>query len=262
MRVALLQAASWSRDVAGNLRRLTSAAAAGADLVITPEMFLTGYDIGADAVRELAEPADGPAAAAVAGIARRTGTAVLYGYPERSGDAVFNTVALVGPGGVPFASYRKTHLFGDLDRNVFGASPAPPDVVEFRGWSLGLLICYDVEFPEAVRGLALRGADVVLVPTANMIDYDVVADVLVPARAYENQVYVAYANYVGREGAQTYGGLSGVAGPTGAFVARAGRGEELVLADLDRDALERSRRDTPYLADRRPELYRGLTEGP
>ena len=90
----------------------------------------------------------------------------------------------------------------------------------------------------------------------NMIDYDVVADVLVPARAYENQVYVAYANYVGREGSLTYGGLSCVAGPAGSFVARAGRGEELLLADLDRDGLEASRRTTPYLADRRPETYR------
>lgn len=259
MRIALLQATSQPRDVAGNLRRLDSACASarasGTDLLVTPEMYLTGYDIGADAVRSLAEPADGPSSAAVCAVARSHGVAILYGYPERSGDAVYNAAQLVGPDGTRLASYRKTHLFGDSDRACFRASDRGPAVVEFGGWRLGLLICYDVEFPEAVRGLALGGADVVLVPTANMIEYDVVADVLVPARAYENQVYVAYANYVGREGSLTYGGLSCVAGPAGAFVARAGPGEELVLADLDRGALEASRRATPYLADRRPGLY-------
>ncbi|ALE75367.1 carbon-nitrogen hydrolase [Pseudonocardia sp. EC080610-09] len=262
MRIALLQVEPGSRDVAGNLRRLADACGAGVDLVVTPEMFLTGYDIGAAAVHALAEPADGPSAAAVAGIARRTGTAVLYGYPERSGRAVFDAVQLVGPDGTRLAGYRKTHLFGDLDRSVFEAGDDPPPVVELHGWGLGLLICYDVEFPETVRGLALAGADAVLVPTANMLPYDAVPEVLVPARAHENQVYVAYANFVGREGSLDYGGLSRVAGPTGAVPARAGRGAEVLVAELDRAALADSRRDTPYLADRRPELYRGLADGP
>ena len=262
MRIALLQAESHPGDVAGNLRRLEPACGSGADLVVTPEMFLTGYDVGAGAVRALAEPAGGPSFDQVSALARAHRVAVLYGYPERAGDTVYNAVQLVGPDGARLAAYRKTHLFGDLDRTSFSASPVPPEVVELHGWNLGLLICYDAEFPEIVRGLALRGADVVLVPTANMLDYDVVPDVLVPARAYENQVYVAYANYVGREGALTYGGLSCVAGPSGVPVARAGRDEELLVADLDRAALDASRRDTPYLADRRPELYRGLGEGP
>lgn len=258
MRVALLQVEPGSRDVAGNLDRLADACGAGADLVVTPEMYLTGYDIGPDAVRALAEPADGPSAAAVAAIARRTGTAVLYGYPERSGAAVFNAVALVGPDGARLASYRKTHLFGELDRASFSASAEPPPVIRLGDWMLGLLTCYDVEFPEIVRVLALRGADAVLVPTANMLPYDRVPQTLVPARAYENQVYVAYANYVGREGSLTYGGLSCVAGPDGDAVAAAGRGTELLVADLDREVLAASRRANPYLADRRPELYRGL----
>ncbi|NWJ69658.1 hypothetical protein HX744_03595 [Pseudonocardia sp. ICBG1122] len=124
----------------------------------------------------------------------------------------------------------------------------------WNGWGLGLLVCYDVEFPETVRALALAGADAVLVPTANMLPYDHVPRVLVPARAWENQVYVAYANWCGTEGSLTYGGLSCVAGPAGAVV-RAGRDPELLVAELDRSALAVSRRANPYLADRRPDLY-------
>ncbi|WP_224387398.1 carbon-nitrogen hydrolase family protein [Pseudonocardia sp. ICBG1293] len=255
MRVALLQTASRPRDVAGNLDRLAEACAGvDADLLVTPEMFLTGYDIGADAVAELAEPADGPSAAAVAEIARSSGTAVLYGHPRRDGTRVSNAVALVGPDGTRLAGYRKTHLFGELDRAGFTASDTPPAVVTWNGWGLGLLICYDVEFPETVRALALAGADAVLVPTANMAAYDHVPEVLVPARARESQVYVAYANWCGSEGSLTYGGLSCVAGPDGAVV-RAGRAPELLVAELDRGALAVSRRANPYLADRRPDLY-------
>lgn len=255
MRVALLQTVSRPHDVAGNLARLAEAcAAADADLLVTPEMFLTGYDIGADAVAALAEPADGPSADAVAAIARTSGTAVLYGYPERHGGRVANAVALVGPDGTRLAGYRKTHLFGALDRACFTASDTPPAVATWNGWGLGLLVCYDVEFPETVRALALAGADAVLVPTANMLPYDHVPRVLVPARAWENQVYVAYANWCGTEGSLTYGGLSCVAGPDGAVV-RAGRDPELLVAELDRSALAVSRRANPYLADRRPDLY-------
>ncbi|ALE79931.1 carbon-nitrogen hydrolase [Pseudonocardia sp. AL041005-10] len=255
MRVALLQTVSRPCDVGGNLARLAEAcAAADADLLVTPEMFLTGYDIGADAVAALAEPADGPSADAVAAIARTSGTAVLYGYPERHGGRVANAVALVGPDGTRLAGYRKTHLFGALDRACFTASDTPPAVVTWNGWGLGLLVCYDVEFPETVRALALAGADAVLVPTANMLPYDHVPRVLVPARAWENQVYVAYANWCGTEGSLTYGGLSCVAEPAGAVV-RAGRDPELLVAELDRSALAVSRRANPYLADRRPDLY-------
>jgi predicted amidohydrolase len=73
-------------------------------------------------------------------------------------------------------------------------------LVELEGWKLGLLICYDLEFPENARRLALAGAELILVPTANMVPFDFVADVTVRARAFENQCYVAYANYCGHEG--------------------------------------------------------------
>ena len=231
------------------------ARAQGAGLLITPEMFCTGYAIGADRVTALAEPADGPLAKAVADIAQRQGIAIVYGYPEHNPAAKpFNAAQAIAPDGTRLANYRKTHLFGDLDRAQFSAGATASQVFNWRGWCLGLLICYDVEFPEAVRGLALQGVDAVLVPTANMAGFDEVQNLLVPARACENRVFVAYANACGSEGHTHYGGLSTVAGPHGAALARADRDPGQWLATLDHAALQPARQNS-YLNDRRTDLY-------
>ena len=268
MRVAVYQCEPGPTDVAANLERLAGvardAAAQGAELLVCPEMFLTGYNIGAANARRLAEMRDGFSAQRIAEIARENRLAVLYGYPERAAEdgapevAVFNAVQLVSADGRSLANYRKTHLFGELDRSMFSASAAEQSLVDLNGWCLGMLICYDIEFPENARRLAVAGADLILAPTANMIPYDVVATTIVPARAFENQVYVAYANYCGSEGEIHYCGLSCVASPDGTDAARAGPSESLIVADLDRESLAASRSINTYLADRRPELYRSL----
>ena len=134
----------------------------------------------------------------------------------------------------------------------------PPTVAELDGLKLGILICYDVEFPENVRLLALQGAELVAVPTANMAPYTFVCRSLVPARAYENHLFLAYANRCGHEGELEYLGQSCIVAPDGTDLARAGAGEELILADVDPARIEAWRPHNPYLADRRPELYGGL----
>lgn len=135
------------------------------------------------------------------------------------------------------------------------AGDAAGPVARFDGWSIGMLTCYEVEFPEMVRSLAVRGADLVCVPTANMIEFDSVQNVLLPARALENQVFVAYVNYAGAEEDLQYGGLSQVIGPGGDAIIHADRAPALIVVDVERGVLDASRRDYPYLADRRPELY-------
>lgn len=238
------------------------ARAQGADLLVCPEMSLTGYGIGAARVQALAEPADGPLAQAVARIARRHRLAVVYGYAELNGPHTpFNAAQCVGPDGRAMANYRKTHRFGDLDRQQFSPGDRAPQVFEWRGWRLGLLICYDVEFPETVRLLALQGADAVLVPTANMRAYDEVPHLLVPARACENRLYMAYANACGEEPGLVYGGLSTLAAPDGAVLAQAGRDEELLVTRLERGALKAAQAGS-QLPHRRTDLYGGLLESP
>ncbi|MET9154191.1 carbon-nitrogen hydrolase family protein [Streptomyces griseoflavus] len=261
MRTALLQSSGRPGNVAENLKVLDAAAAraaaAGAALLVTSELFLTGYAIGDD-IGRLAEPADGDAADAVADTAGRHGLAVAYGYPERDGDTVYNSVQLVGADGTRLANYRKTHLFGCFERDHF--TPADRTVVqaELGGLTVGLMICYDVEFPENVRAHALAGTDLLLVPTAQMHPFQFVAESLVPVRAFENQMYIAYVNRVGQEGDLEFVGLSTLAAPDGVVRARAGRTEELVVGDADPVLLAASRENNPYLRDRRPGLYGSL----
>ncbi|WP_103503559.1 carbon-nitrogen hydrolase family protein, partial [Streptomyces sp. SM14] len=235
-------------------------AEAGARLLITPELSLTGYALGA-AVADRAEPGDGPAAREVGRIAAEYGLAVVHGYPERSPESgvVHNTVQLTGPDGRTLARYRKTHLYGGYEREAFTAGDEPVVQAELDGLRIGLLVCYDVEFPEAARAHALAGTDLLAVPTALMRPYDFVATTLVPARAWESQLYVAYANRCGREGEFDFTGLSCLAAPDGTVPARAGEDGQLLVADVDPAALAASRAANPYLADRRPELYTTLT---
>ncbi|MFH9549836.1 carbon-nitrogen hydrolase family protein [Streptomyces sp. NPDC017435] len=261
MRTALLQSSGRPGSVAENLKVLDEAAdraaAAGAGLLAVPEMFLTGYAIGDDIAR-LAEPADGDSADAVARIAGRHGLAIAYGYPERDGGTVYNSAQLISADGARLANYRKTHLFGCFERDHFRPGEQQVVQAELNGLTVGLMICYDVEFPENVRAHALAGTDLLLVPTAQMHPFQFVAESVIPVRAFENQLYVAYVNRVGQEGEFEFVGLSTLAGPDGVARTRAGRGEELVFADADPVALAVSRETNPYLKDRRPGLYGSL----
>jgi 5-aminopentanamidase len=257
MKIAVCQAEGVNGDVAkalGLVRwQAEVAASRGASLVVFPEMFLTGYAIG-DKVFKLAEPADGPSAAAVAAISRETGVSILYGYPERSDNRIFNSALLIHPARGAVANYRKTHLYGAEEKRLF----VPRDdlvVVDLEGLKVGLLICYDVEFPEAVRALALAGAELIAAPTALIQPFDIVACTLVPARAFENQVYAAYAGMCGSEGGVDYCGLSCIVGPDGQDLARAGTAPALLFADIDPSAISRGRKANPYLSDRRMALY-------
>jgi predicted amidohydrolase len=250
----------YAASTAEALARLDTTAAEaraqGAELLVCPEMSLTGYQIGPDVVAKLAEPADGALTQAAAAIAQRHRIAIVCGYPEHNAQGKpYNAVQFIGADGERLANYRKTHLFGGIDRAQFSPGPQVPVVFAWKGWRLGLLICYDIEFPEPARGLAQDGVDAILVPTANMIDFDEVQRVLLPARALENRVFVAYANACGQEGDTTYGGLSTVCAPMGAVQAQAGRDEQLLLTTLDRSALQQARHTSQW-ADRRTDLYR------
>lgn len=261
MRVAIHQMMSLDRSVAQNLAHLEQACAqakaGGADLIIFPEMALTGYNIGADRIRALAEPRSGAMVRSLMDMAQRHAIAVLCGFPEAEaeGGRVFNAAALIDQTGAVLSICRKAHLFGEVDRAAFSAADSLCPLVQFGDWTVGLAICYDVEFPELVRAYALAGAEAVLVPTANMLPYTGVATRVVPARAEENEIYVAYANRVGIEGAFEYCGLSSVTGPDGTDMARAGGREEMIFADLSKEHLSRVRKSLSHLKDRRSDLY-------
>ena len=257
LRLAALQADAASGDVQRNLATLTGAledaAAAGAELLVAPELFLTGYRLDGDALA-LAEPSDGPSCEALATAVSRTGVSLVYGFAERAGGDLYNAANLLTPDAGRVATYRKTHLFGPAEAAAFTAGSSL-DVVLWRGLGLGMLICYDVEFPEAVRTLASRGADLVVVPTANMEPFFDVPVTLVRARAAESGVAVVYANHVGAEPPHTFTGQSAIVDPLGRDAARAGDGPELLVTAVDLTACRDDPTHTTQLADRRFDLY-------
>ncbi|NNL76775.1 MAG: carbon-nitrogen hydrolase family protein [Desulfobacterales bacterium] len=262
MKVAIYQGQGKLAQVHANLEIIRQAAFSavkqGAELILFPEMFLTGYNIG-EAVFDLAEPTDGPAAQKASAIAREANIALLYGYPEKFETHTYNSAILIDQYGSTLASYRKTHLYGNFENRCF----QPGDslmLAKLNGLTIGILICYDVEFPEAVRALTMAGADFIAVPTALMKPYCQIANHVVPARAYENEIYVAYVNRCGVEGRLEYCGLSCIIGPDGSEIIRAGSQEALLIADIDKLKIEEMRKKNPVLGDRRPEVYDKLVK--
>lgn len=254
MRLALLQMRAKPGDVEANLGRIARAAreayAAGASLLVAPELALTGYGAG-EAIRDLAEPADGPLARRLRRLSAEERIAILTGFAERDGADVYNSALFIDGEREPVI-YRKSHLYGDYERSLFRPGPPRAAVVEVSGLKLGILICYDVEFPENARRLAQAGARAVLVPTAlPASDHAAfIADRMIAVRAFENQVFVAYANHCGTDRKFAYAGLSRIVAPDGSTLAAAGpRGEKLLVADIRPGDYAVSAERNTYLRD-------------
>jgi len=259
--VAVAQVALAPGDKECNLEiiadRARRAAQAGAQLVIFPELALTGYGLAAARIAELAEPCDGPSGARIAAAARHSGIAICYGYPEHGGDAVYNAAALVGADGALLANHRKTHLFGSGEREVFQLGERPVTLAPVAGTTVGVMICYEVEFPELARRVVLAGAELLAVPTATASygPQSRFSEMLIATRAIENNCFIAYSNHCGDDGRYRYMGKSIVAGPLTDIYALAGAGEELLVARLDKARLAEGEAKISYRRDRRPELY-------
>lgn len=235
MRLAAYQCRALTGDIAANLHRLDriarAASAAEADTLVVPELYLTGYCLG-DRTSEFAMSPDAAALQEVSAIARRHAVALVVGYPELRAGAVYNTAALWDRSGALLSRYRKINLFGDEEKRLFRPGDAT-ETTAIAGMSVGMLICYDVECPAAVRSLTDDGVQVILAPTANMLPYRAAAITAPRARALESGAALVYANYTGDEGPLTYTGLSVIVGADGEDRARAGeQGEALLIAEV------------------------------
>jgi len=262
-RIAVLQATGAVDDIDQNLRRLeehaSRAARAGADLMVTPELFATGY-----APARVAG-SDGPGIRAeLAGIARRNRMAIVASTVDDAGSTCHISASLFDPQGAERTRYRKSHLFGGEEKSAFSPGDNPPDLVSIAGLTVALGICYDIEFPEFARSAARRGVDLLCIPTAVPSTGDVggrapehtynaerISTLLVPARALENGLYIAYANHT----APDFTGLSSIASPYGTFLGMAGHEEELIVAEVEQAEVARARRINTYLDCVRSSLY-------
>jgi 5-aminopentanamidase len=238
------------------------AAAAGASLVVVPELATSGYVFESAAeARSLALPADDALAPWVA-VAGATGTVVAGGFAELAGDVVYNSAAIVDGEGV-LAVYRKVHLW-DREQLVFAPGEQFPPVVDTAVGRLGLIVCFDLEFPEMVRGLALAGAELVCVPTnwpdeGRPVGERPMEVVRAMAAASCSRVFIAAADRCGRERGVDWVGGSAIVGPDGWPLAGPPTAPEpaLLVASCDlalaRDKRVSERNDV--VGDRRPDVY-------
>ena len=251
------------RSAARARAALGTAIAEGAQIVILPELAHCGYVFGsAQEARAAAQAADGELLAGWAQEAGRGDALVIGGFCELAPDGrVFNSSALVDGGGV-LAVYRKLHLWND-ESHWFAPGERPAPVVETRYGRVGLGICYDIEFPELTRGLALAGADLIALPTNWPRDSppreEPILHSLALTTAYLSRVFVAVCDRGGSERGLDFQGGSVVAAPNGALLSAAapGGGEQTLVADCElrqaRDKRNGPRNDA--FADRRPERY-------
>jgi predicted amidohydrolase len=269
---AIQMAGPWTDVAATRLRTvqlLRDAAGQGAMLAVLPELCTISYDFGTRRdVAGHAEPMNGPSVTAWHEVARETGMHIVAGFPERDGVRIFNSAALIGPSGL-LGLYRKAHLHS-IERDVFDRGDT-----EFTVWDtplghLGILICYDLRFPEAVRVLLLRGAEVLCVPTAwTDSDRTETSDghgwcgpnYLAAGHAYGNRMWVLCADRAGDDGAVRMLGCSAIFTPSGMVAAGPGAtaGDAVLTAKMSIAAPTTGSAAEDLVRDRRPDLYEPLT---
>jgi predicted amidohydrolase len=298
LRLSVFQGRAVPGDVEANLSAthaaMQRARAAGAQLLLFPEMWLSGYDISRQRTHELAITEDGETMGRIADWCRSLQIAVCFGYAERCGELVFNSAALLSETGKLLLNYRKCQLWMDVEKSIFAPSSGESLCVvtlEPHALRVGINICYDCEFPETSRTLAVQGAQLILVPTAlakgNV--HETVPLLVAPTRALDNHVWLAYSNLVGRshpDALLDFAGLSALIGPDGQTLRRLGDvlpgsgqslspaaanalasaaaphseslGDDLIVADLLPSLYAKRFETTPLLVDRRPDLYAPL----
>jgi predicted amidohydrolase len=251
MKISIVQADASLTGTENRFRWLEQqvklAATNNADLVLFPELYVSGYNVGEE-LHRCAEAQDGPFARRVGSLASELGIAIAYGYPERDGATVYNAFVFIDDQGRTLSNHRKTVLPVGIEHNWFTTGSGFP-LFRFRDTTIAMIICYECEFPEIVRNIALDGADLILVATAGGKDWEQVPKFVIPSRAYENGIFIAYANYCGVENGHGFCGLSCIVDPYGVDLARAGKAAEMISAKIDLDIIADAREKVPFLSD-------------
>ncbi len=234
LNILIYQGSAVAANKAANLAQVQrishSASLLGADAVVFPELFTTGYNLGAQ-LHDLAEPLQGDSFHQLADMACRYQLSIIIGLPETDAGKLYNSAIVIDKQGQLAGHHRKVFLFGNQEKQLFTAGTRF-QTFELCGHTCGLSICYDIEFPESTRTLAQQGAKLLFNPTANMTPYYQVPNSLARARALENGLTVVYANLCGQEGDLHYTGQSALIAPDGTDIARAGNDPCLLMADV------------------------------
>ena len=267
-KLALAQISSKRENKEANLQKIEKltlkAKYQGADLVIFPEMSLTGYVV-LDQVYELAETVPGTSTKRIEALAKQTGMHVIFGMPELSEKTqatVFNTAVFVGPKGL-IGKYRKMYLptHSVFEEKRYFRPGYEPAAFQTDLGNIGLSICYDIFFPEVYRLTRLKGAQLLVCISASPAVRKGYFEILTSARALENTAFLAYVNLAGVEDGLQFWGGSRLVCPTGDVVVKASYDEEdFIICEVDYCELRTAETFIPTLRDLRPELFEKLKE--
>jgi predicted amidohydrolase len=240
----------------------------GTNLAVFPECALSGYVFeDFDEARMASERVPGPSTDAIAATCKELDVYAVVGMLEDAGEAIYNTAVLCGPGGL-IGVYRKTHLpFLGVDK-MTALGPDPYRVYETNLGRIGMLICYDLRFPEAARCLALEGADIIALPTNWPEGADTSPDFVAQTRAVENRMFLVAVNRAGQERGARFIGKSQIVDPAGRRLAMAETIDETIVTASFDPTLARQKRlvvvpgvfEMDTVGDRRPELYHRIIE--
>lgn len=278
VRIGLIQTKASDQPEA-NLKKTISqikvAAAEGAKIVCLQELFRTPYFCQVETSKnfDLAEPIPGPSTEALSKVARDSKTVIVASLFEKRAPGVYhNTAAVIDADGKLLGKYRKMHIPDDpgfYEKFYFVPGDLGFKTFETKYAKIGVLICWDQWYPEAARLTALSGAEILFYPTAigwkpsepaEMKYYHSAWETIQRSHAIANGVYVAATNRVGKEGDLQFWGKSFVTDPFGHVMYRASdTQEEIILADCDLSAIEKTRREWPFLRDRRIDAYAPIT---
>jgi len=261
VKAVVAQAEPVVGDPAKNLAKMGKVLArAEADLALFGELYLTGY-MARDGLVRLAEPVDGPSVRAVQAMAAEHGTHVVFGMPEKGkGRTLYNASVLVAPDGRTWV-HRKIYLanFGPFEEQVWFGRGDELVLADTKVGKVGLLVCYEMFFPEMAKALALQGMEVLAAISAAPHTSRRFFDLVLPARAVENAIYVLYANLVGTELNQVFSGGTQAWGPRGEALGRArDHAEGVVAVDVDLRAIDVARQFRPTVRDTRPDWFEAV----
>ena len=263
MKIALIQSKPILGDKNSNIeiiKKYTSNI--DAELFVFPELFLTGY-ICRDYLLSLSESINGDSLKKISKIAKKNDCTIILGFPERcekNDGMVYNSAALFHPNG-DRQVYRKWQLanFGPFQEMQFFGTGNELNVFDTKFGKVGLLICFDIFFPEICRAYFLKGVDILICISASPSATRIYFEKVMVARAIENTAFFLYTNLVGTEESLTFWGGNTVVNPRGEIIAKGGYyKEEAVIADIDLKEIKISRQFRPVLRDHRTEEYKKL----
>ena len=218
------------------------------DIIVCPELFMSGYGNVED-IKKYAEKSEDSFGKSISNLAKKFNLSIIYGYPELEGGKLYNSAQCFDSKGASLINHRKTVLPKTSNENEIFYPGQKNSIFSIAGLKISLVICYELEFPEIIRNAAFNKINLVIALTGQSDQWPAAARYISRSRAFENGVFVAYANSCGKNNGINFMGESKIINPKGLDVVSAKDKEELIIGDIDLNIINSVREKLPYLDD-------------